>query len=173
MSLHIIIDGYNLIRNSPSLKELDRRDIQLGREALVDRLASYRKIKPHRITVVFDGISAPAFSSGKETVKGIQIVFSRQGQTADSVIKKMARKEREKAVVVSSDREIIASATSSRSATLSVEAFEDRLLMADYAALKGDEDGNAGGWVPTTKKKGPSKRLSKSKRRNRKKIRKL
>jgi hypothetical protein len=100
-------------------------------------------------------------------------VFSRRGQTADSVIKKMARKEREKAVVVSSDREIIASAAASRSTTLSVEAFEDRLLMADYAALKGDEAGSEGGWVPTTKKKGPSKRLSKSKRRSRKKIRKL
>lgn len=173
MSLHIIIDGYNLIRNSQSFKELDRQDIQLGREALVDRLAAYRKIKPHKITVVFDGISAPAYSSGRDTVKGIHIVFSRRGQSADSVIKKMAREEREKAVVVSSDREIIAAAESSRSATLSVAEFENRLLMADYAALKGDEDGKDRGWVPTTKKKGPSKRLSKSKRRNRKKLRKL
>ena len=173
MPLHIIIDGYNLIRNSPTLKELDRRDIQLGREALVDRLVSYRKIRPHKITVVFDGISAPAYSSGKDAVKGIQIVFSRRGQSADSVIKKMARKEREKAVVVSSDREIMASAAASRSATLSVEEFENRLLMADYAAVKGGDDRSTGGWVPTTKKKGPSKRLSKSKRRNRKKIRKL
>ena len=55
MSIHIIIDGYNLIRQSTTLSALDQQDIMLGREALVDTLAAYRKIKHHRITVVFDG----------------------------------------------------------------------------------------------------------------------
>jgi predicted RNA-binding protein with PIN domain len=62
MSIHIIIDGYNLIRQSTTLSTLDQQDIMLGREALVDMLAAYRKIKPHRITVVFDGRSSPVFS---------------------------------------------------------------------------------------------------------------
>jgi len=59
LSIHIIIDGYNLIRQSNSLSILDMQDIQLGREALVDMLAAYKKVKPHRITVVFDGTTAP------------------------------------------------------------------------------------------------------------------
>ena len=173
MPLHIIIDGYNLIRNSASLKDLDRQDIQLGRDALVNMLAAYKKIKPHKISVVFDGINAPPFSTRRDLNKGIRIVFSRSGQTADSVIKKMAAKEREKAVVVSSDREVTDSAAASGSATMPVAEFEERLLMAEYTGQKGLNDEDVSGWIPTTKKKGPRRRLSKSKRRNRAKTRKI
>ena len=56
MSLHIIIDGYNLIRQSGQLSMLDMQDLQLGREALVDMLAAYKRFKAHRITVVCDGL---------------------------------------------------------------------------------------------------------------------
>jgi predicted RNA-binding protein with PIN domain len=74
MSIHIIIDGYNLIRQSNSLSDLDRQDIQLGREALLDMLAAYQRIKRHMITVVFDGTNAPPFSQHENRVKGI--IFS-------------------------------------------------------------------------------------------------
>ena len=49
MPLHLIIDGYNLIRQSAHLAELDRRDLQQGREALVGALAAYRRIRRHRV----------------------------------------------------------------------------------------------------------------------------
>ena len=45
MSIHIIIDGYNLIRQSNRLSILDLQDIQLGRDALVDMLAAYNQKK--------------------------------------------------------------------------------------------------------------------------------
>jgi hypothetical protein len=61
MSIHIIIDGYNLIRQSGYLSNLDLQDIQYGRQALIDMLAAYKKIKAHRITIVFDGTRAPQF----------------------------------------------------------------------------------------------------------------
>ena len=50
--MHIIIDGYNLIRQSATFSRLDLEDMQTGREALIDALADYKKIKRHRITVV-------------------------------------------------------------------------------------------------------------------------
>jgi len=34
MALHLIIDGYNLIRQSPYLADIDARDLEAGREAL-------------------------------------------------------------------------------------------------------------------------------------------
>ena len=92
MSIHIIIDGYNLIHQSKTLSRLDQQDIMLGRDALVDMLAAYRKIKPHRITVVFDGHHSPVFSQTQDRRKGIAIRFSRRGESADHVIKQMARK---------------------------------------------------------------------------------
>ena len=173
MSIHIIIDGYNLIRRSRSLSTLDQQDIQLGREALLNTLSSYKRIKHHRITVVFDGTHAPPFSHHKNRVNGIRIKFSRSGETADTVIKKMAAKEREKALVVSSDLDIVNFAASMGAATISSLAFEEKITMAVHTDTKKDEGQNQEGWVPTTKKKGPSRRLSKKKRRNRVKIRKL
>ena len=88
MSIHIIIDGYNLIRQSNRLSILDLQDIQLGRDALVDMLAAYKKVKSHRITVVFDGTRAPLFSQQRTRLKGITVIFSHKGESADTVIKK-------------------------------------------------------------------------------------
>ncbi|RZB37873.1 MAG: uncharacterized protein SRB2_00975 [Desulfobacteraceae bacterium Eth-SRB2] len=173
MSIHIIIDGYNLIRCSSSLSTLDQQDIQLGREALLDALSSYKRIKRHMITVVFDGTHAPPLSQHKDRVKGIKVKFSRSGETADTVIKRMAARDREKALVVSSDLDIVNFAASMGAATISSPAFEEKITMAVYMDTKGEVEQNQGGWVPTTKKKGPSRRLSKRKRRNRIKIKKL
>lgn len=172
--MHIIVDGYNLIRQSPELFELDRRDIQTGRDALIDMLSAYHRLKRHPITIVFDGINAPLFSRRQDRVKGIRIVFSRTGETADTVIKRMAAREREKALVVSSDRAVVDRAASSGAATISSPAFEDKIRMAAFLSGAGatgeDEDT---GWIPTTRKKGPSRRLRKRDRRSRRKIKKL
>jgi len=107
MSLHIIIDGYNLIRQSGFLSAFDRQDIQIGRETLIETLAAYKRIKGHKITVVFDGANAPLFSQARDQFKGIQVRFSSSGQLADDVIKRMAATEREKALIVSSDLDVV------------------------------------------------------------------
>ena len=173
MSIHIIIDGYNLIRQSNSLSDLDRQDPQLGREALLDTLAAYQRIKRHKVTVVFDGTNAPPFSQHENRVKGIKVKFSRNDELADSVIKRMVNREREKALVVSSDLDIVNFAAANGAATIRSPDFEEKMTMAVYMETKGVEREDQGEWLPTTKKKGPSKRLSKRKRRNRIKIKKL
>ncbi len=173
MSLHIIIDGYNLIRQSGSLNMLDARDIQLGRDALLENLKEYKKIKRHRITVVFDGSNAPPLSRGRDRVKGVDVVFSRRGELADAVIKRMVARERERAVVVSSDREVADFAASCAAAVIGSPEFEEKLAMAAYMNAKGLEEEDEGGWKPTTKKKGPSRRLPRRKRRHRVKTDKL
>lgn len=173
MSIHIIIDGYNFIRQSTTLSALDQRDIMLGREALVDKLAAYRKIRPHRITVVFDGRHSPVFSVHRNRKKGISMCFSRRGESADDVIKRMAHKEREKALIVSSDREVTDSAASCGAATIGSRQFEDKIAMAAHLDSPISDAEDSSGWTPTTKKKGPSRKLSKRQRRNRMKIKKL
>lgn len=174
MSLHIIVDGYNVIRQSKQLSILDLRDIQEGRESLQDLLAGYRKIKGHRITIVFDGTNAMSLDLQRQRFRGIEILFSRNGETADTVIKRMAAREREGALVVSSDRDIISYATSVGSATIGSKTFEDKILQVLYSCDNGGmEDPPETGWVPTTRKKGPRRRLPKKKRRNRGKTVKL
>ena len=85
MGMHLIIDGYNLIRQSDWLGDIDRRSLQRGREALISALGRYRKLKGHRITVVFDGGRAPSFGDQRDRRAGIDIRFSRRGELADAV----------------------------------------------------------------------------------------
>jgi predicted RNA-binding protein with PIN domain len=173
MSIHLIIDGYNLIRQSHELSSLDRRNLELGREALLDRLAIYKRLKRHKITVVFDGTNASDITQQKDRVKGVEIRFSREGESADTVIKRMAATERERALVVSSDRDVVNYAASRGAATVSSPVFEEKVAMAATINHKGADSDDEGGWIPTTKKKGPRRRQSKKDRRSRVKIRKL
>jgi len=169
---HVIIDGYNLVRRSTTLSRFDDIDIQHGREALIELLIQYKKLKGHRITVVFDGTDAPSFFQRGDRIKGIEVLFSRSGETADSVIKKMAAREIEKAIVVTSDKEILDYVNSKGAASVSSEKFETMLSMAGHIDDNPDDEEYVG-WVPTTKKKGPSRRFSKKDRKIRKKTKKL
>jgi predicted RNA-binding protein with PIN domain len=174
MAIHIIVDGYNLIRQSSELAELDRQNLQLGRDALIDQLVAYKKIKAHKITVVFDGSDAPSLYGPRDRVKGIAIRYSQGGERADDVIARMARREKGKALVVSSDREIMAAAESAGATAMESPAFADKLAISQLMALKSDgESVDSSGWVPTTRKKGPSRRLPKRKRKAMARIKKL
>lgn len=174
MGIHIVIDGYNLIRQSQRFSELDRQDLQSGRDALAEALAAYKKIKAYRITVVFDGTAAYTGMPRRDVYKGITMLYSSLGETADTVIKRMAEKEKEKLMVVTSDQEIVRYAEAMGATTITSADFEDRLLMAQYMDLKGaDEDADSDGWRPTTKKKGPSRRMTKRQRKMMKKRDKL
>jgi hypothetical protein len=168
MPLHIIIDGYNLIRQSPILSAIDRRNIQAGRSALIDLLASYKRMKPHKITVVFDGIGDSVFSSEKEIIKGIEVRFSRRPDSADTVIKELASGLREKALVVSSDTDVARFAGAKGAAAMNSPSFEGKVRAAvSYIGGPGmkieetDEERRT-----DTKKKGPGRRLSKRMRHN-------
>jgi len=173
MSLHIIIDGYNLIRQSPRLKRLDHQDIQLGRQGLLEELALYKKRKRHRITVVFDGTNAPVFTQQQDRFRGIDVQFSPAGESADTIIKRMAAREREKALIVSSDRDIVVFAMSHGAAVISSLHFDEKIAQAAPAADDSFPALDAKSWNPSTKKKGPSRRLSKRERKNKIKTRKL
>jgi predicted RNA-binding protein with PIN domain len=173
MSMHIIIDGYNLVRQSPELSRIDRMDITRGREALIEKLAIYRRFKPHRITIVFDGAGAPDLSPGRDRVKGISIVFSRGGETADTVIARMARQEGGTATVVSSDRAVALSARACGAAVIESTDFEARMAMATDLE-KGDPiEAEPHGRRISTRKKGESRRLPKRLRQNRLRTAKL
>ncbi|MBW1740520.1 MAG: NYN domain-containing protein [Deltaproteobacteria bacterium] len=176
MSVHIVIDGYNLIRQSPTLSIIEHRSLAEGREALLQRLVSYKKVKRYPMTVVFDGAGAGSLMEARTRWKGIHVVFSRPGELADSVIKRIITRERERVVVVTSDKEIAHFAAKHGSATIDSIEFENKMTMAIYgefippADFSEEEDIS---WIPTTKKKGPSRRPSKRERRSHAKIKKL
>jgi predicted RNA-binding protein with PIN domain len=175
MSVHILIDGYNLIRQSPTLSVIDQHSLEEGREALLQLLASYKRVRHHPVTVVFDGADAHYSMEARTSWKGIHVLFSRPGESADSVIKRILTRERDRAIVVTSDKEIAHFAAQHGAATIDAVEFENKMEVARRSDThKNDSsEGEAKGWIPTTKKKGPARRVPKRRRRSRVKMKKL
>lgn len=170
----LIIDGYNLIRNSPTLSPIDRRDIEEGREALISRLAEYRKVRRFPITVVFDGAASYHLASTGETRMGIKILFSQRGQTADDLIVALANQKGRETVVVTSDRGIRDRLNKAECFCVSSEAFDAKIDNALYELYKGhsmEEEDGAG--PPPGRRKGASRKLPKKLRRQKELLRKL
>lgn len=172
MALHLIIDGYNLIRQSPELLAEEALDLRRGREALLEKLAAYRRLKKHAITVVFDGWETGDVHGGRDRVQGMLIIYSRRGEKADDVIKRLAAQERERGLVISSDRDIGHFAAQQGAAVMSAEDFSFRLQEAwagEYGPEPEEEDiGSLG-----AKKKGPAHRAPKKLRRQHRRLKKI
>jgi predicted RNA-binding protein with PIN domain len=171
MALHLIIDGYNLIRQSPGLRPLEAQDLEAGREALLQRLAAYRRRRPqHKITVVFDGWQAGDLKESRDQQQGLALIFSRRGERADEVIKRLLAQERQRAVVVSSDRELREFADRVRATWITAAEFEMSYLY-EAGSSQGDGDDQPPG--RPRQKKGPSRRPAKSQRQRQRRLKKL
>ena len=88
---HLLIDGYNYVKQSAMAALLDPFDLESGRRYLLDELSRYKKEKKMRITVVFD--ATQGFSPGrkKEGYRGVEVIYSKQGETADEVMMETIR----------------------------------------------------------------------------------
>lgn len=176
--MHIIVDGYNLIRQSDAFRHSERKSLEEGRNALIRSLAGYRKLRGHRMTVVFDGWVGGSPTEERDLAYGVEIIYSRLGEKADEVIKRLLGKGSEEILVVTSDREIAVFATRRGKTAIASAAFDALLEQsaegsspADVpGATEGDDDNDDRTGI---KRKGPSRRLSKQKRTALARIRKL
>jgi predicted RNA-binding protein with PIN domain len=169
--MHLIVDGYNLIRQSARLQLLDAMDLQAGREALLETLARYRSRSHHQITVVFDGWQRGDLKESRDRYQGLLIIYSRRGERADEVIKRLLHQERERALVVSSDRELQEFAEQVKAAWINAGQFELSYLQEPTEAT--DLGAEADATTRGTRKKGPARRLSKRLRQRRQRLKKL
>jgi uncharacterized protein len=104
---HIVIDGYNFINRIGASPMGDAPDVEFLRERLLERLAQYRRSRPGTITVVFEAYRNASLTRQRDMFRGINVIFSREQETADDVIIGWIRQRRAGMVVVSSDRAII------------------------------------------------------------------
>ena len=86
----LIVDGYNVIFALEDLAALAREDLDAARRSLCDRLSSYAGFTKVRLILVFDGYKRKGNPGQKETCRGIQVVYTREGQTADAYIEALA-----------------------------------------------------------------------------------
>jgi predicted RNA-binding protein with PIN domain len=171
--MHLIIDGYNLLHVGRSVASMTALELEGRRDRLIEQLSSYRLTRPCDVTVVFDGWQGGWASEKKEKRRGVDVIFSRLGERADEVVKRLAREKGTGAVVVTSDREIASYAEKLAVAVIPSEVFRERLDLSLAQRRKGlDRDGETGGGS-AGKKKGPSRRLSKKEKRRQVALKKL
>jgi predicted RNA-binding protein with PIN domain len=90
---------------------------------LVDSLIEYRKRKGHDITVVFDGWKTGEGIENRTVTSGVRVIYSRIGENADSVIKRIISSDRREWIVITGDRDISHHAWAVGSVPVSTEDF--------------------------------------------------
>jgi predicted RNA-binding protein with PIN domain len=178
--MHIIIDGYNLIRQSDTLRRYERFSLDEGRKALINSISQYRKQKGHAVTIVFDGWEGGSAEEERDRISGIEIIYSRRGEKADDVIKRMVEKKEVETLVVTSDRNIADFVNNRGGTAVSSREFEELISMVKTGSperqsyTEGLHDKDDGDKIKEgAKKKGPSRRLSRKKKMALARIRKL
>lgn len=167
MAIHILIDGYNLIRKYPPLARSEKADFSKGREKLLEWLSQYRRKNANPITVVFDGGQGGDPDGGRDIYKGIKIRYSPLGQSADDIIKQVVKKEGDKILVVTSDQELAAYCRIFKTGWIRSEDFARRIEEQIRSAARNSMEEEEPGVLPK-KKKGTAFRLSKKAKRERK-----
>jgi predicted RNA-binding protein with PIN domain len=170
MGIHLIIDGYNLLHVDRTLVSLSPIQLQRERDRLVDQLSAYRSLRQMEITAVFDGWQGGWSTEKRERKKGIELVFSKLGEKADEVIKRLVRESGAGATVVTSDREISRYAERMAVAVIPSDQFKEKM---ETALIKGEKDFQDEEERSGQKKKGPSRMLSKKEKRMRSALKKL
>jgi uncharacterized protein len=135
--MDIIIDGYNLIGSERGLTG----GLEHQRNWLLQRLSLYQEVRGHAVVLVFDGWKTGLLDEVSENKQGVQIVFSRQGEKADSVIIRLARAKGSGCVVVTSDREVRRAVEKFGATAVYADEFSRILRHLELAADAGSDEG--------------------------------
>lgn len=124
---YLIVDGHSVIFAWPDLRQLHDRRTSLARDELARRLRDYQDWTGVPVVVVFDGKGAEISETADP--HDIQIFYSRAGQTADSIVERLASKyaARFRIVVATSDHLEQETAAASGAECISPEALRDML----------------------------------------------
>lgn len=133
MARTLIVDGYNVIRQTPPYRDIAEGDLDAGRLALISDVAAFAH-GDFRATVVFDG-HLNQFSDGRpHTIAGVTVIFSPFGCDADTVIESLSRVARESGedvLVVTSDAQTQWTVLGGRVARMSSAEFAGEIKAED------------------------------------------
>lgn len=102
---YLLVDGYNVIFAWDSLKELSKDNVEGARNMLINILCNYQGYKKCEVILVFDAYKVKGSSREVEKVNNINIVYTKEAETADMYIEKVSHKlaKNNKVRVVTSD----------------------------------------------------------------------
>ncbi|HUW65218.1 MAG TPA: NYN domain-containing protein [Spirochaetia bacterium] len=84
---YLLVDGYNVIYSWPDLKGLP---LEHARDKLLGGLAEYGILSGMQVMVVFDAHHVRHGTGHVEEMEGVTVVYTREGETADSFIERLS-----------------------------------------------------------------------------------
>ncbi len=104
---YLFVDGYNIINQWHYYKEISK-NIANSRNKLIELLVEYQAYRGINVIVVFDAHLVKGSIEKKETVAGVEIIYTKEHETADSYIEKQLDKlgRHERVQVATSDSAI-------------------------------------------------------------------
>ncbi|WP_333861713.1 NYN domain-containing protein [Clostridium sp.] len=102
----IFVDGYNVINSWPELNDIKNYSFEAARQQLIETLSNYAAYKGYNIFIVFDAHMVAGSLEKKEKIsENVQVVFTKENETADSFIEKTVNRigRRSEVFVVTSD----------------------------------------------------------------------
>ena len=123
----IIVDGYNVIFAWEELAEQAKHDLDAARRRLCDILSSFAGFKKCYLVLVFDGWKVKGNPGEKEAFHNIQVVYTKENQTADAYIEALADQIGRNYAVRVATSDALVQISSLRSGVLRMSARELKL----------------------------------------------
>lgn len=89
---YLLVDGYNMIFAWEELKELAEENIDSARSRLMDIMCNYQGFKNCHLILVFDAYKVIGFPGEMQNYHNIHVVYTKEAETADQYIEKLAYK---------------------------------------------------------------------------------
>ena len=87
---YLLVDGYNIIFAWDDLRSLAQGDVKAARDSLMDRLSNYAGFTKKNVICVFDAYKVPGGTEQIYRYHNIDVIFTREAETADQYIEKAA-----------------------------------------------------------------------------------
>ena len=123
----IIVDGYNIIFAWEELAQQAKHDLDAARRRLCDILSSFAGFKKCHLVLVFDGWKVKGNPGEKEPFHNIQVVYTKENQTADAYIEALADQIGRNYAVRVATSDALVQISSLRSGVLRMSARELKL----------------------------------------------
>lgn len=89
---YLLIDGYNVLYAWEELKNLAKDNLEHARSSLIDIVCNYQGFKQTNVILVFDAYKVKGNHGEVERVHGVDVVYTKEAETADMYIEKVTRK---------------------------------------------------------------------------------
>lgn len=88
---YLLVDGYNIIFAWQELSELAKLDLNAARVRLMDILCNYQAYRKMHLILVFDAYRVKGNPGSVEQYHNIDVVYTKEAETADQYIEKVTR----------------------------------------------------------------------------------